>query len=86
MGLSGNVSDFPVLMRLRSRNSEAIIDAVSAGAPDIRFYSATYGALDYEIERWDQAGNNAEVWVLFPLVHSGSSDQFTIYYGNATIA
>ncbi len=87
MGLSGNVIDFPVLIRLRSSEpaETAIINAVRSGAPDIRFYSATHGWLDYEIERWDQASNLAEVWVLFPLVHSGTTDQFTFYYGNATI-
>ncbi len=81
LGLAGNVSHFPVLVRI---TDAAIIDAVRAGAPDIRFYDATYGALDYEIERWDQANNLAEVWVRYPLVHSGTTDQFTMYFGNAT--
>jgi hypothetical protein len=83
--VSGNVSNFPVLIRM---TDAAIIGAVRTGAPDVRFYySAGSKWLDYQIERWDQAGNKAEVWVLFPLVHgSSNTDQFTMYFGNATIA
>jgi len=86
MGLSGSVSDFPVLIRLTTAFESDVINGVRDGAPDVRFYSATYGWLDYQIERWDKAGGFAEIWVRFPVVPGNGTDQFTMYYGNATIA
>ncbi len=75
---SSTVSNFPVLVRL---TDAAIIDATQADASDLRFVDADgVTVLPYEIERWDQSANRAEVWVLVPEVASGSSDYITMYY------
>ncbi len=47
-----DVTNFPLLIRL---TDPAIIDAVQAGAPDIRFIDRDGSSLKYQIERWDQA-------------------------------
>ncbi|MBN1697534.1 MAG: DUF2341 domain-containing protein [Spirochaetales bacterium] len=77
--VDGDVGDFPVLVRI---TDQAVIDATRPGAPDIRFLDMDGTTwLDYEIERWDQGGNYAEVWVLVPVVHGNSdSDYITMYY------
>ena len=59
-------NNFPVLVRI---TNAAVIDAVHNGATDIRFVDyniapMTAGPyLNYEIERWDQANDVAEIWV-----------------------
>lgn len=80
--VNGNVTNFPLLLRI---DDPAIIDAVQPGAPDIRFVDADGTTrLPYEIERWDQAGNEALVWVLVPQVDGNSDRDFiTLLYDDA---
>jgi hypothetical protein len=55
---------------------------VQSGAPDLRFLDKDgITWLDYEIERWDQTNNVAEVWVLVPTI-TGDTDSvyMTMYY------
>ncbi|MBN1497733.1 MAG: DUF2341 domain-containing protein [Spirochaetes bacterium] len=80
-GVSGTVTNFPVLIRL---TDSAIIDAVRPDVDDIRFtVSGGSTWLDYEVERWDQANNLAEVWVLVPEVAGNSNTYITMYYNDA---
>ncbi|MBN2077824.1 MAG: DUF2341 domain-containing protein [Spirochaetes bacterium] len=73
-----DVMDFPLLIRLID---PAIIDAVQPGAPDIRFIDRAGTSLRYQVERWDQALDRAEVWVLVPQVDGNSTgDYITMYY------
>ncbi len=78
----GNVDNFPLLVRI---SDAAIIDAVQPGAPDIRFVDDDGTTrLPYEIERWDQATNEALVWVLVPTVNGNSNSDFiTMLYDDA---
>lgn len=79
--VNGTVTNFPVLIRL---TDAAIIDAVRSDADDIRFRAIGGTAwLSYEIERWDQANNRAEVWVLVPSVAGNSNTYITMYYNDA---
>ncbi|MVF12662.1 DUF2341 domain-containing protein [Ketobacter sp. MCCC 1A13808] len=71
-GVTGDVFNVPVLIRIR--DSE-IINAVQPGAADIRFVASDgITPLPYEVERWDQLNNVADVWVLVPKIE-GSNDQ-----------
>ncbi|MAL97070.1 MAG: hypothetical protein CL583_01345 [Alteromonadaceae bacterium] len=89
-GVGSDVTDFPVLVRI---TSASIIDATEADARDIRVMGPDGSLLDYEIERWDQANNLAELWVKVPVVYGNtngatSSDRnfFTLLYDGGAIA
>ncbi|HKP97339.1 MAG TPA: DUF2341 domain-containing protein [Fibrobacteria bacterium] len=81
--VSGDVYNFPLLLRF---TDATLIDAVQSGAPDIRFLDADGVTwLDYQVERWDQANDLAEVWVKVPKVDGNSAGDFiTMYYNDAT--
>jgi hypothetical protein len=79
--VSGTVVDFPVIVRLSVADfdfSQAKIDG-----SDLRFKKLDDTPLAYEIERWDAAGQQAEVWVRVDTVHGNDSTQFfTMCWGN----
>ena len=87
--MSGDVPNFPVLVRLGSTES-AIIADVQNGAPDIRFIyqsgtqpgNGQSAYCPYEIQRWDASSNKAEIWVLVPTVFSGSTSYIRMWYND----
>jgi hypothetical protein len=80
--VAGDVMDFPVLIRLTSSNFN-FSQAQSNGA-DIRFTKSGNTFLPYEIERWDAANQQAEIWVKVDTVYGSDSTQFiTLFWGNA---
>lgn len=83
-GVDGDVTDFPVLVRLSSTNFN-FADAATGGA-DIRFTKAGgIVHLPYEIERW--TGTEAEIWVKVDTVHGNTNDQHVMmFYGNSAAA
>jgi hypothetical protein len=80
-----DVTDFPVLIRI---TDPTIIDATQANANDIRFVDPIADGgkvLPYQIERWDQTNDVAEVWVLVPTVNGNSdTDYIMMYYNDKT--
>lgn len=77
----GNVNGFPVLVRLTSGNFS--FDQAKNGGEDLRFAKADGTPLPYEIERWDAAGQRAEIWVRVDTVFGDNSLQsITMYWGN----
>jgi Concanavalin A-like lectin/glucanases superfamily/Domain of unknown function (DUF2341) len=74
--VSGNVTDFPVLVRLTSSNF-TFADAKQDGA-DLRFTKSDGTPLQYEIERWDAAAGVAEVWVKVDTVYGNSNSQYIV--------
>ena len=81
-GVPGNVYDFPVLVRLTSSNFN-FAEAAASGN-DLRFTKADNSVLPFEIERWDPAGNAAEVWVRVDTIFGNSARQYIVmYWGNA---
>lgn len=91
---SGNVSatdldDFPVLVHLTSLNFD--FTHAQANGEDVRFMNsdtcpADGTPLKHEIENWDQAGQEAWVWVKVPRIDGGSvADFIYMYYGNAAV-
>ncbi len=81
-GVAGDVSDFPVLIRLNEDNF-AFADAQATGA-DLRFADSLGTPLSCEVAQWDSESRTAAVWVLVPSV-PGDHDGFSIqmYWGNA---
>lgn len=79
--VTGNVTDFPVLIRLTNNNFD-FSQAQSHGA-DIRFSKSDNTPLAYEIERWDSANGKAEIWVKVDTVYGNDSTQYLLmYWGN----
>jgi hypothetical protein len=86
-GIAGTVTNFPVLIRLREDNFD--FTQAKADGGDIRFTKSNGAPFPYEIERWDPAARQAEVWVTVDTVFGNDSMQFfTMYWGEpvATIA
>ncbi|MBN1308769.1 MAG: DUF2341 domain-containing protein, partial [Chitinispirillaceae bacterium] len=82
--VSGNVLDFPVLLRLNPGNFDDFTHTLAGGA-DVRFAKIDGTHLDYCIERWlDGGGNNdtAEIWIKIDTVYGNSASQgFVMYWG-----
>jgi len=87
--VSGNVSRFPVLVRLNPSNFSGFANTHSGGT-DIRFGKSDNTALSYQIERWvDGAGNNdtAEIWVKVDTVYGNNSSQYIkMYWGKSGVS
>jgi hypothetical protein len=79
--VNGTVVDFPVLVRLNAADFN-FSQALVSGA-DIRFASRNNVSLPYEIERWDAANSQAEIWVKVDTVFGNNDSQYiNLYWGN----
>jgi len=72
--------DFPLLVRL-CRDFFDFSQAKPRGE-DIRF-SAAGKPLTYQIESWDAAGGNADVWVRIPTIKGNDQQAIKMHWGNA---
>ena len=81
-----NLTNFPVLIKLSASNFD-FSKAQSAGQ-DIRFTDSDGSTeLSYEIEKWDNSGQTAAVWVKVPQINTSSNtDYIYMFYGNGSIA
>jgi len=80
--VSGNVSDFPVLVRLTSSGFD--FSQAKDNGEDMRFADSDGTELSYQIERWDKTGQTADIWVLVPQVDGDSdTDYIEMYWGNS---
>jgi len=78
----GNVTNFPVLIRLTSDNFD--FSQAKNNGDDIRFTKPDNTFLSYEIERWDTIQKHAEIWVKLDTVFGNDSAQsITMYWGNS---
>lgn len=81
--ISGNVSDYPLLVRLNSSNFD--FSQANSDGSDIRFTQGE-NQLNYEIERWDASSQKAEIWVKVNVVYADNSTQFiTMYWGKTNV-
>lgn len=81
--ITEDLTDFPVLVTLDSTRID--FDKVKADGADIRFVDDDDATpLDYEIEYWDDVGEEAYIWVEAPQVDKEQNyeDYIYIYYGN----
>ncbi len=82
-GVSGMVTNFPVLVRLTS-NTFNFAQARSDGG-DLRFARSDGSPLPYEIEQWDISAGQAAIWVRVDTVFGNDSTHFiTMCWGNST--
>jgi hypothetical protein len=84
----GDVFNFPLLLRITGTgtgSATAITDLAQSAGQDIRFLDGDGVTwLDYQIERWSQAVDSAEVWVKVPRIRGNSTSDFiTMYYQQA---
>jgi hypothetical protein len=79
--ISGNVQNFPVLIRLKGADID--FSQVKAQGADIRIAKTNGTHLKYQIERWVDGTNNsdtAEIWVKIDTVKGNDSTQHVIMY------
>jgi hypothetical protein len=76
--VAGGVNDFALLVRL----GKADFDFSQTDGKDLRFSDAKGKRLRYEVERWDSASGQAEIWVRMDRINGNASDQFlTLHWG-----
>jgi hypothetical protein len=79
--VSGDVYNFPVLVRLTAGNFT--FAQAKADGGDLRFTKADGSPLPYELARWDAASGFAEVWVKVDTVRGNNGAQYIIMlWGN----
>ena len=87
--VSGNVTNFPVLLRLNPGNFDGFANTQPGGV-DIRFAKTDGTKLKYEIEQWKDYDNNAdtaEIWVKLDTVYGNNKTQsFKMYWGKPNAA
>ena len=79
VGVTTTQTDFPVLVRLTSSNFT--FAQAAADGSDIRFTDNRANKLSYQIERWDNVNNLAEVWVKVPTITGNSTTDIKMYWG-----
>jgi hypothetical protein len=76
--VAGNVFGFPVLIRLSSDNFN--FNEARTDGSDIRLIKSDNTPLPFEIERWDAAARQAEIWVKIDTVFGNDSSHFAVMY------
>ena len=77
-----NLTDFAVLVKLDATRID--YTHTQNNGEDLRFFDADGTLLDYEIEKWDEAGASY-VWVRVPQIDASSNiDNIWMYYGNSS--
>ena len=83
--VAGDVTDCPVLLRLRAGNFD--FSRANEDGGDIRFTKADGTPLPYEIERYDAAAEIGDIWVKVDTVYAYDTTQsIMMYWGNTTAA
>lgn len=74
---------FPILVRLGSDQADVFSGSAGRGA-DLRFAKSDGKSLPHQVERWDSAGQRAEIWVGLDTVKGNTAGQaFRMYWGKA---
>ena len=81
--IPGNVYKFPLLVRLTTGNFN--FGQAQTDGSDVRFAKSDNTLLPYEIERWDAALCQAEIWVTVDTVYGNDSTHgITMFWGNSS--
>ena len=75
--------NFPLLVRLNQDFFD--FSQAKSGGKDIRF-SANGEPLAYQVERWDAASGQAEIWVRIPVIVGDDQQAIHMHWGNDTAA
>jgi hypothetical protein len=79
--VAADVVYFPVLIRLRSANFD--FNQARRGGADLLFTKPDGAILPYEVERWDSAAGQAEIWVKVDTVYGNNALQsIDMHWGN----
>jgi hypothetical protein len=81
LGISGNVTNYPLLIRLARNNFGDIATRTKSGGADLRFAKPDGTHLPYEIEDWTD-NNSGTVWVLVDTVSRSAATIIRMYYDN----
>ncbi len=82
--VSGDVRNFPVLVRLDTSNFATGFAQSSGDGADLRFTKPGDAVrLPHQIERWDSVGRKAEVWVKLDTVYGAAVTSFRMHWGKA---
>lgn len=85
-GITQKVEKFPLLVRLTSAHADVFANSKGRGA-DIRFTKADLATrYPHQIERWDSAGQKAEIWVLVDSVRPDAHLNFKMLWNKAGAA
>ena len=83
--VANNVLSFPLMIRLYTQNFPDF--STSGYSPTIRFAKLDGTHLPYQIERWDDTKDSAEIWVLLDTIKGNSnSQQIKMYWGKTGAA
>ncbi|MFA5063429.1 MAG: DUF2341 domain-containing protein, partial [Candidatus Omnitrophota bacterium] len=75
LGITSDLSDFPVLVKLTSVDFDL-------SNSNIRFVDSQGHALSYEVEKWSISDGVAYIWVKLPTLSHSSDTTFYMYYDN----
>jgi Domain of unknown function (DUF2341). len=80
-GTSGRVVNFPVLIRLTG--AQFNFNEARQTGEDVRFTKPDNTPLSFQIERWDAANSEAEIWVKVDTVFGNTNTQYLVMqWGN----
>jgi len=84
VGVTEDVTNFPLLIRLTPENS-AVFNTAKSNGEDIRFSKSDGSTpLPYQIEKWDNISQQATIWVKVDFIYGNNDEQAIImYYGNS---
>jgi len=81
--VSGNVLNFPLLVRLTSANADVFANSKGRGA-DIRFAKTNGVHVPYQIDLWDSATQSAAIWVHLDTAYGNNTTQaLNMYWGKS---
>jgi hypothetical protein len=81
--VTGTVTDFPLLVRLGGDTNAFDFSQARVDGGDIRFVDDKGHNLNYQIERWDNQRQLAELWVSVPqIVGNSAANTILLYWGN----
>jgi len=82
---SGDLTDFPYMIKLTGSDFQDIEDDVDADGFDIIFMDADGNQLDHEIEIYDETNDLLVAWVRIPALADDADTTIYIYYGNSAV-
>jgi hypothetical protein len=81
-GITETITSFPVLIRLTRDNFP--FDKAQVNGHDLQFTKKDLTILNYEIERWDNQLQQAELWVNIDTIHGNNATQSIFMHWGAS--
>ncbi len=71
---------FPALLRLSPENFR--FEEAGRGGYDVRFTKTDGSDLPFEISRWDESAQRAEIWIVLDTLHPDTVTRIVMHWGN----